>query len=56
MLKGLLRYMEFDFDDNEEITTIADTFMSEYNYHYIQILHEQLRKRSGNCRTYGVPE
>ncbi|HPF09983.1 MAG TPA: hypothetical protein PKW08_00700 [Flavobacteriaceae bacterium] len=36
-VEGLLRYMEFDFDDNEEITTIADTFTSEYNYHYIQI-------------------
>lgn len=34
---GLLRYMEFEFDEDGEITSIADTFKSEYNYHYIEI-------------------
>lgn len=34
---GLLRYLEFEFDEDGEVTSIADTFKSEYNYHYIEI-------------------
>ncbi len=34
---GLLRYLEFEFDEDGEVTSIADTFKSEYNYHYIEL-------------------
>lgn len=36
-VEGLLRYLEFEFDEDGEITSIADTFKSEYNYHYLEI-------------------
>lgn len=34
---GLLRYLEFEFEEDGDVTTVADTFKSEYNYHYIEI-------------------
>lgn len=43
---GLLRYLEFEFEEDGEITSIADTFTSEYNYHYIEIHTNSFAKSS----------